>query len=186
MSGNMRHDRRVARTRGALIDAYNRLFLGRRRGPFRVAEVVSEAEIGRSTFYEHYRGIDDIFLEALKRPFAALADGAAGTGDAALLEPVLAHFWENRQRGREALGGRLGERVARLLADMVEERIAGAAFSLPPRLAARTLAEAGLAPLRSWIAGEATATAAQLSAAICRIGIALRSALYAPQVQSAR
>ena len=70
MSGNVKRDRRVARTRGALIDAYNRLFLGQRRGPVRVAEIVAESEIGRSTFYEHYRGTDDLFLEALRRPFA--------------------------------------------------------------------------------------------------------------------
>ena len=186
MSGNVKQDRRIARTRGALIDAYNRLFLGRRRGTVRVAEIVVESEIGRSTFYEHYRGADDLFLEALRRPFAGLADAAAGGGDAAQLESLLAHFWENRQRGRETLGARLGERVARLLADMVEERLAGAALSLPPRLAARTLAEAALAPLRSWIAGEAPATAAQLAAAICRGGNGLRAALATDQVQSAR
>ncbi|HEX9931610.1 MAG TPA: TetR/AcrR family transcriptional regulator [Allosphingosinicella sp.] len=117
MSGNVKLDRRVDRTRGALIGAFNRLFLARRRGPVKVAEIVAEAEVGRSTFYEHYRGADDIFLEALKGPFAGLADAASGAGDAAAIEPLLAHFWDNRQRRREALTGALGERVVRLLGD---------------------------------------------------------------------
>lgn len=186
MSGNVKLDRRVARTRAALIGAFNRLFLSARRGPVKVAEIVAEAGVGRSTFYEHYRAADDIFLEALKAPFAGLADAASGSGDSAALEPLLAHFWENRGRRREALAGRLGERVVRLLSAMVEERLGGASLAVPPPIAARTLAEAALAPLRPWLAGEAPAAPAQLAAAICRAGASLRAALAADQVQSAR
>ncbi|HEX9931611.1 MAG TPA: hypothetical protein VGB08_02080 [Allosphingosinicella sp.] len=65
---------------------------------------------------------------------------------------------------------------------MVEERLCDA----PRTLAARTLAEAALAPLRLWLAGEAPAAPVQLAAAICRAGIGLRAALAADQVQSAR
>lgn len=186
MSGNQGPSRRAQRTRAALIGAFNRLFLGRRRGRVRVAEIVAAAEVGRSTFYEHYSGADEIHLEAFKRPLAALADAAAGCGDEGALKHVLAHFWENRKRARESLSGRFGERVARLLADMVEERLGTAALSLPPRLAARTLAEAALAPLRPWLSGEAAADPAQLAVAIRIVGERLRAALEAPQVQSAR
>ena len=186
MSGKSRPDPRSRRTRTALIGAFNSLFLSRRRGRVRVAEIVAEAEVGRSTFYEHYSGADEIHLEALKRPFAALADAAAGRGDVRAVEHFLAHFWENRQRARETLSGRFGERAARLLADMVEERLEGAAFNLPPRLTARMLGDAALAPLRPWLSAEASTSLSELSAAIVASGERLRQALEAPQVQSAR
>lgn len=177
MSGKARVDRRSQRTRALLVGAFSRLFLGRRRGRVRVGEIVAEAEVGRSTFYDHYSGAEEIFLEALKRPFGPLAAAAAGRGDAAALEPILEHFWENRQRSKETLTNRFGERVARLLAEMVEERLEGGALTLPPRLAARILGDAALAPLRPWLAGEAPAAAADLAAAICRAGKSLRGAL---------
>lgn len=186
MSGKSRPDARSRRTRAALIGAFNRVFLSRRRGGLRVAEIVAEAEVGRSTFYEHYSGADEIHLEALRRPFGTLADAAVGTGEATALEHLLAHFWENRQRAKETLSGRFGERAARLLAEMVEERLDGSALSVPRRLAARTLGDAALAPLRLWLSGEAPARPGQLAAAILRAGERLREALEAPQVQSAR
>ena len=186
MSGNARPNRRTQRTRAALIGAFNRLFLSRRTGRVRVAEIVAEAEIGRSTFYEHYSGADEIHLEALKRPLAALADAAAGRGDEGALERLLIHFWENRQRARDSLSGRFGDRVSRLLAGMIEERLDGTALSLPPRLAARTLGDAALAPLRPWLSGEAAVHPAQLALAIQAAGAQLRSALETTQVQSAR
>jgi len=186
MSGKTSQNRRAQRTRAALIGAFNHLFLSRRRGRVRVAEIVAEAEVGRSTFYEHYSGADELHLESLKHPLAALADAAAGFGDQGALERLLTHFWENRQRARDSLSGRFGERVSRLLARMIEERIEGAALSLPPRLAACTLGDAALAPIRPWLSGEASAQPAQLASAIRLAGERLRSALEAAQVQSAR
>lgn len=188
MSGNGRpsEDRRARRTRAAVVGAFNRLFLGRRRGRIGVAEIAREAEVGRSTLYEHFGGAHGVLLEALKRPFGALADAAAGHGDPAALAAMLAHFWENRQRAPELLTGREGERVARLLSGMVEERLAAAPLDLALPLAARMLAESALAPIRLWLLGEAPAAPAALADAICRSGRALRAALAPAQVQSAR
>lgn len=182
MSGKGSVDGRSARTRAALVGAFNRLFL--RRGPrrLRVADLIGEAGVGRSTFYDHYQGAGALMLAALEGPLAVLAAAAAGHGDPQRLEGLLAHFWENRQRARELLAGRAGERVARLLAAMVEERLDGALLALPPPLAARQLAEAALGPVRAWIFAAAPSTPAELAAAVCRGGAALAAA----QVQSAR
>ena len=46
-------DRRAQRTRAALLDAFNQLFLGRRQRRIRAAALIAEAPVGRSTFYEH-------------------------------------------------------------------------------------------------------------------------------------
>jgi AcrR family transcriptional regulator len=176
-------DRRVKRTRAALIGAFDHLVLSGRRKPIRVADIVAEAKVGRSTFYEHYKGADDIHMAALARPFAILADAAAGAGDEARLAVLLAHFWENRQRARESFIGRIGDRTSRLLAAMVEDRLKGqeGAFAIPLRLAALQLAEAALAPVRGWVTAEAPCTAEALAGAICRCGEAIREGLLAPR-----
>jgi AcrR family transcriptional regulator len=172
-------DRRVTRTRAALIAAFDHLLLSARRGKIRVADIVAEANVGRSTFYEHYRGADDIHMAALARPFAMLADAAAGRGDEAALANLLAHFWENRQRARETFIDRTGDQAARLLATMVEDRLKEeeARLAIPLPLAALQLAEAALAPIRGWVTAQAPCTAQALAGAICNCGRAMRGAL---------
>ena len=174
-------DRRVTRTRAALIHAFDQLVLGRRKRRIRVVDIVEEANVGRSTFYEHYGSADEIHMAALARPFATLADAAAGLGDEARLAGLLAHFWDYRQQARGSLFDRTGEKAARMLADLVEERLRSAegALALPARLAAIQLAEAALAPVRGWLTAEAPCTAEALAGAICRSGRAMRAALVA-------
>jgi AcrR family transcriptional regulator len=177
LSGKAKQDPRAARTRGALVHAFDRLFLSRGRRPAAAAEIAAEAAVGRSTFYEHFGSADALYLDALKRPLARLAEAAAGQGDPAALEPLLAHFWQQRRHARDTLNGRLRPQVASLFTDLVEARLDGATLAIAQRLAARTLAEAALAPLGAWLGGEAPASPADLASALCRSGAALRSAL---------
>lgn len=172
----MGEDRRVRRTRAALIDAFNRLVLERRQRRIAVADVVAEAKVGRSTFYDHYSSADELHLAALRRPFGLLADAAAGRGDEAALERLFAHFWEHRQHARDSFAGRSGERRLRLLADMIEERIAAPA-QIPARLAARQMAAAALAPVLAWVQGEVSCDSARLARSICAGGRAIAEAL---------
>jgi len=173
-------DRRAQRTRAALLGAFNQLFLGRRTREIRAADLIAEAKVGRSTFYDHYSSPDDLLLEAIRQPFATLADAAAGQGDRAATLWLVAHFWENRQRGRDLFDNvQMRDRVTRLLAEMIAERLAGAALLLPVELAAAQLAEAALAPLRAWVRGEASAKPGAMAESLIRTGAALRAALAA-------
>ena len=165
-------DRRVQRTRHALVEAFSRLVLERRQN-IRVADVVAAADVGRSTFYDHYSGTEALHLEALKRPLGPLADAVAGRGDVTRLTNVLQHVWEYRQRARNSLD----HRADRLLADMVEERLSGEEFRLPRRLVARLLAGAALGSVAGWLRGEAPCTPAQLAASILTTSAAMREAL---------
>lgn len=171
-------DRRTARTRAAIVDAYNHLVMHRRQDSIRVSDIVARANVGRSTFYEHYAGADAVFMEAVARPLALLADAAAGSAGAERLEPLLHHFWENRQRAREMLAGRQGERIARLLAELIEAHLpCGAAFLIPTRLVALQLGESALAPIRGWLMAEAPCPPEALARAICAASAATREAL---------
>lgn len=167
---------RAGRTRSAIIDAFNRLVLERRQRPIRAADVAAEAGVGRSTFYDHFSGAEQVRLEALAHPFAILADAAAGRGNPASLTRLLDHFWEYRARARDHFSGRAGEQARRLLAELIERRLEGE-LTLPARLAARQLADAAMAPVRAWLLGEAPANSETLANSLCRSGAALAASL---------
>ena len=171
--------KRSSATRKAIVAAYNRLFLERRLRRIRVGQVAAEAGVGRSTLYDHFSGAEPLHMAALTPLLAILADAAAGRGDPAAIERLLAHFWEYRQRAPETFGGRGGEQAMRLLAELVEERLE-APLTLPRRLAARQLAAATAAPVRAWLLGEAPSTPDLLAANLCRSGAALAAAQRAP------
>jgi AcrR family transcriptional regulator len=54
-------DRRVARTRETLHKALQSLILRRGYESITVADILAEANIGRSTFYAHFAGKEDLF-----------------------------------------------------------------------------------------------------------------------------
>ena len=57
-----RMDRRARRTRDALGDALVELMQERPFKSIKVQDVLVRAEVGRSTFYTHYRDKEDLFL----------------------------------------------------------------------------------------------------------------------------
>jgi len=154
-------DRRVRRTRGALIAAWNHLVLNRRRD-IRVGDVVAVAGVGRSTFYDHYSSAEALHLDALRGPFSLIADAAAGRSDGSKLLYLLEHFWEYRSSARQSFDGS----AERLLASMIEERLAGEQLSIPGRIVSRQLAATVLTPIVAWVSGEAWCTPAELAGAI--------------------
>src|SRR5437867_644732 len=53
-------DRRVRRTTRALIEALVALVLEKRYDAITIQDLLDRADVGRSTFYAHYRGKDDL------------------------------------------------------------------------------------------------------------------------------
>ena len=164
-ASELRQDRRTLRTRAAIVEAYNELVVQQRQEDITVAIVTARANVGRSTFYQHYAGLDALFAEAVARPLAVLAETAVGSSGPNSLEGLLRHFWENRRRAREMLAGRSGARISRLLASLVEERLVGD-FIIPHRLVSVLLAETAFAPVRAWLGGEAACTPHVLAQAV--------------------
>ena len=162
----------------AIVRAFNRL-VERRQRHIRVGDVVAEAGIGRSTFYDHFSGAEPVHVAALAYPLGVLAEAAAGRGDPHETARLLAHFWENRGRAPETLTGRTGEQTQRLLASMVQERL-DPPFAIATELVASQLCAAALGLIRSWSMAEAPATAEALAAALCRSSEALIVSLRPP------
>ncbi|HEY3815197.1 MAG TPA: helix-turn-helix domain-containing protein [Caulobacteraceae bacterium] len=165
-------DRRVARTRTALRNAFNSLFFERGYDGFGVADIAAKADVGRSTFYEHYADKRALLNETVAPLLAPLAE--AGVADA--VDPKLAwvveHFWENRRRAQAMLGSGAWTAMTRLLATMIETRLTRRARprrnhpGLPAPLAASLLARAQMGLIEAWLAGHKRCSAEVLAKAL--------------------
>ena len=65
-------------TRTAILAAFRDLVLARRYSDIRVADIVRRADAGRSTFYEHFRGKDDVLRHSLAAVLTPLAEAVRG------------------------------------------------------------------------------------------------------------
>ena len=68
-------DPRVLRTRAALGDALIALMEEREFEKITVQDVLDRAGVGRSTFYVHYHGKDDLFMSDVDEFWSSVADG---------------------------------------------------------------------------------------------------------------
>ena len=67
-------DRRVARTRQSLRDALFELILEKGYAAVMVEDITDRANLGRTTFYLHYRNKEDLLLESVREQLDELID----------------------------------------------------------------------------------------------------------------
>lgn len=149
-------DRRVQRTRKAVFDALTRLIFEKRYTAIRTADLIAGAGIGRSTFYEHFRGKDDVLIAVIDPILLPLASAATGRGSQAALRATLEHVWTRRALARVLFEPPLLPKLQRKLAGMIEARMAVTHDGPPVALVATGAAAGQLAVLRMWLAGEAS------------------------------
>ena len=180
MSGRPEHN--TSSTRRRLLDSFNSLVLSGREGKITVSDIVREAGVGRSTFYDHYSGADDIHQQALAGPMTLLADAILGVNADERLSFLLAHFWENRQRARQTLSGKEGEKVERLLVSILESRLTTGPAAPPKaaRVAAIEMAVVPLALIRAWLTGTVRCTSTEMARHIASASALMRSTFFSP------
>lgn len=165
-------DRRVRRTRRSLVHALIGLLRERRYESITIQNLLDRADVGRSTFYSHYRGKDDFLL----RSFEALIDqldGCVGLGDARLVpvRELFAHVGAQREFFRAlARAGMLDrvlhagiERVSTTIERRLPECSTGPS-SVPAAVVARAHAGALFALLRWWIEQDSPLPAERMDA----------------------
>src|SRR5882672_10299871 len=91
-------DRRTERTRAALMGAFVSLLLSEGYDAVSVERVAARANVGRSTFYMHYTGKEDILRQSMARPSSVLAVVVGHDLPQEVLIRQLDHF--NAQRHR--------------------------------------------------------------------------------------
>ena len=133
----MTQDRRTARTQRMLHDALIVLILRKGYDAVTVQDIIDEADIGRSTFYAHYTGKEDLLrsgfqalrshLANMRRSMAAARrDGTKGEMLGFSLA-MFEHACEYKHVYRALLGGRGGavasREIRRILTELVQEEL---------------------------------------------------------------
>jgi AcrR family transcriptional regulator len=126
-------DRRIEKTRQRLREALLSLIVEQGYEKLAVQDILDRAEIGRATFYEHFRGKEDLLGSGIEQLRAHLLkewkSGAdAGTGSVERLGFTLALFRhvDTHRRLYKAIVGResgviVERKMRRMLADLVRE-----------------------------------------------------------------
>lgn len=147
-------------TRAHLIAVYNRLLLDDTRTRPKVADLIAEAGLARSTFYDYFDGIVALHDESLSIILRRLAAALTDPGANRVLKDLLSHIWENRSRARAILTGDAGERAEAQLARYVEKDI-----PLGPDRRLNALLASGMAmtALGGWLGGRIAASPIHLA-----------------------
>jgi len=151
-------DRRTQRTRQALMMAFVGEVLTRGYEDVSVEDIVRRANIGRSTFYMHYKSKEELLRESISRPSTILSLLVGGDVTVEMLVPQLLHFHEQRQRNGTFFRDPVRRIWAKRLGEMIEPRLAKIARqthaqpALPLAFIAVQIAEAQIALVTNWLA----------------------------------
>jgi len=187
-------DRRVRRTRRSLTDALVGLILERGYDRTTVQDILDRADVGRSTFYAHFRDKEALLLSCfddlrddLRRE---LDPQAAGLPALALFE----HAHRNRRvyralcgrRGGSVVHGHLHALVSATLTAHLADRRTAATPPTPPEVVAEFCTAALLGLLFWWVDAGFPHPPAEVAAAYDRMATpAIRAALD-PELSASR
>lgn len=130
-------DRRAIRTRKALHEALILLILRKGYEATTVQDIIDEANVGRSTFYAHYTGKEDLLrkgFDALRSELAAARhdalrrEGGVTPGKLVFSRTLFEHAGEYKHVYRALVGGRGGlvalNEIRRVLSEFVHQELA--------------------------------------------------------------
>jgi len=161
-------DRRVQKTRALLHGALVSLVHEKPYDDIVVKEILARADVGRSTFYAHYRDKDELLecgIRDLLRTDARSAPAPSGGAADQLLRfslPFLAHIERSRDGHDRPLDAERGDVVHEHLRRVLEARLAdelsterrrrpARACELPAELLARHVASTFVLALAWWV-----------------------------------
>ncbi|WP_170841890.1 TetR/AcrR family transcriptional regulator [Sphingomonas gellani] len=150
--------RRLSSTESAIVEAFRTLAIERRYGAIRVVDIIDRAGVGKSTFYEHFKGKDDVLLTAMRPILLVLATAASGRAARSYVQPVVEHLWERRSFARPILHSTAASILQRRLADAIAMHGGRKIDTQGVPVFAVGIAAAQLAMLRCWLAGHVAAT----------------------------
>jgi AcrR family transcriptional regulator len=148
-------DRRVQRTRGALMSAFIELVLTRGYEALTAEDISRKANVGRSTFYLHYANKSALLAESMRNPSSQMAACVGGNVTPHQLVPLLDHFRQQRTVNQTFFADPIRSLWVRNLAALIEPRLAartgGSRSDLPRSLVALLIAEMQIALVTHWL-----------------------------------
>ncbi|MBG0823284.1 TetR/AcrR family transcriptional regulator [Planomonospora sp. ID91781] len=168
-------DRRVRRTRRAVQDALVDAIVDKGYDAVTVTDLIERADIGRSTFYSHFTGKQDVLFHTIDELVDQLGSARPATPEEMFTFslPLLEHVDEQRHLVRALLGPRGGAavhaRIRYVLSSIIRTELLAA---LPPDtpapadldLAVTCAAGAFMALLTRWVEDGTAETPARMDA----------------------
>lgn len=121
-------DRRVRKTQSAIYSAFVSLIVERGYEAISVQHIIDEADVGRTTFYAHFKSKDDLLMfgfQRLRDDLHGQLNAARRRGPWSFLEPLLEHSRAHLGLYRALLRGSGGLLAERAFQAIVEELVAG-------------------------------------------------------------
>jgi AcrR family transcriptional regulator len=179
-------DRRVARTRGMLQRALNTLTLKKGYEAITIEDICEAANVGRSTFYAHYTGKDDLKRSGLEHLRQELLDHQRAASDnrggrsLAFSLPMFEHARDHLDLYRALVGNRGGAvalgTIRQILSDLVRDELHASAgkkpnSAIPRELVVHHVIGAYMAVLTWWLDGGAKLPPQQMDTMFRRLAI---------------
>lgn len=168
-------DRRVQRTKTSLHSALMGLAREKPYPSIAVKEILDRANVGRSTFYTHFRDKDDLLEAGIHEILRSIHDqprrGSAGERIVAFSLPLLKHIDEHRRaagpmvkrEGRVIMHGHLQHVITGLIADeLARMPVGGSKTQIPTDLVARHVASTFVLVLNWWVESDSALAAADV------------------------
>jgi AcrR family transcriptional regulator len=175
-------DRRIQKTLSLLHEALGSLIREKPYDEIVVQEILDRANVGRSTFYMHFRDKDELLvsgihdmLGSVHAPLDSPSSGKPHERIVGFSRPIFEHIYQHRRsgaammgvRGRAVVHDHLQKIVAEQITDEVRKHVQGrrkSATKIPPDLLAQYVASTFILVLNWWVesrnplpAGEADA-----------------------------
>lgn len=105
---SQKQDRRSRRTRQSLHDALMGLMLEKRYDLITVQDIIDRADVGRSTFYAHYRDKEDLLVSGLEHMIDTVSQPfeEGNLENPQMILPLFQHVQEEHPRFKALVRGR--------------------------------------------------------------------------------
>ena len=188
-------DRRIRRTDRQLHEALSMLIHEKPYDAIAVKEILDRADVGRSTFYAHFRDKDDLLVSSIRDMLRSGRPPSSSRCDDVLWFsfPVFSHLDRHRRtsqartgvRGRAILHQHLQQVVAELVADALkrDRTRKESEQHLPPELLAQHVAATFVLVLNWWVESESDLTGAEMDErfrALVQPAVAMRTSSQPP------
>lgn len=166
MAETRKIDRRVQRTRQALFAALMALLMEKSYADITVADIADRANVGRATFYLHYKDKDDLLASNLEGLFAEVAERIRPllkqsliAGDKVQGRILFEEAQQNSDLYRMILSGqggmvlhaRLQSRIAKIIGEILETMVMGGESPIEISLLANFLTGTMLSLVKWWL-----------------------------------
>ena len=118
MKENTKEDRRIQKTRNAILNTFYDIVHRKPYRSIKISEIIEQADIARSTFYEHFNNKEDLLFQSIRGPLDIFArNGARSLRPDEITDfiSVISHFKDNKVRSKLLFSGDMLFRLNRLL-----------------------------------------------------------------------